>query len=455
MDRMVLKEQVEIIRQAFGYITRFRGETFVLRIGSTIVSHALFPLLIKDLVLLHRMGIQVVLVPGARERIDAVLDKYNIRCRTVNGVRISPPEAIPLIKMAAFDVSNRIMTLLAENGAHGVIGNWVRAKSIGVRDGRDFQSSGIVEKVQSDIVAKVLKEGLIPIFPNIGWSGKGRPYNLSSSELACAISVELNAAKLFFIADQPGILASGYKIPREVYVSSAGVVSQLKTAQAGAFLDLNAARNDAYDEQLEMVSLAYRVCKNGVRRVHIIDGRVEGMLLKEIFSNRGFGTMIYANQHDNIRPMTVADVPDALRLMRPPVDEGVLVPREAADLENRLEDYIVYEVDGTVHGCAALHAYSDRQGEIAAMVVDETYSNLGIGSRMVSYLIERATALKLKAVFVLTTQTPDWFSQQEFAKARMQDLPRERQKSYNRKRKPIILRYKLSGRRTKGALSVE
>ncbi len=453
MDKTMLKEQVEIIRQAFGYINQFKGETFVIKLEGSLIAHHLFPLLIRDLVLLHRMGINVILVPGARDRINEVLKKYAIKCRTVNGVRVSPPEAIPLIKMAAFDVTNKIMTMLAENGANGVIGNWVRAKSIGVRNGVDFQCSGLVEKVQIDIVNKVLGEGLIPIFPTIGWSAKGRPYNLSSSEIAFSISVELNAAKLFFIADRPGVTAQGYKIPKEVYVSSDGVVSQLTKAQAGEFLDLNA--RDSYDEQLDLVAYAYRACKGGVQRVHVIDGRVEGMLLKEIFSNRGFGTMIYANQHDNIRPMVMGDVPEVLRLMQPSIEEGVLVHRTETDLAEYIDNYAVYEVDGTIHACAALQVYSGRQAEIAGMVVDETYSNLGIGKRMVSYLIEQATAKKLKAVFVLTTQTSDWFSHMGFSQGKIADLPPERRKNYNRKRNPLILRYKLSRHRTKGSLRVE
>ncbi len=453
MDKQVLKEQVEIIRQAFGYINQFKGETFVIRIDSALISSALFPLFIKDVVLLHRMGIDVVLVPGARERIDEVLSKYDIKCKSVNGVRVSPAEAIPLIKMASFDVSNKVMTMLAESGANGVIGNWVRAKGIGVRDGLDFQSSGLVEKVQTDIVRKVLAERLIPIFPNIGWSGKGKPYNLSSSELAYSIAVELDAAKLFFLVNNRGILAKKHAIPEDVYVSSDGVISQLKTVQAGEFLDRNAT--GTFDEQMELVSLAYRASKNGVKRVHIIDGRVEGMLLKEVFSNRGFGTMIYANQHDNIRPMAVADIPDVLRLMQPSIEEGILVHRSAEDLEDRLDDYAVYEVDGTIHACVALHRYSGRQGEIAGMVVDEMYKSLGVGRRMVSWCIEKASASKLKTLFVLTTQTSDWFSQMGFVPMKQSDLPAERRATYNKKRKSLILQYRLSGIRTRGSLRVD
>ena len=452
MDKMNLKEQVEVIRQAFGYINQFKGSLFVIKIEGSLIEHPIFPLLVKDVVLLHRMGINVVLVPGARMRIDEVLERYGMQCETVAGVRISSPEAIPLIKMAAFDVSNKIMTMLAENGAHGVIGNWVRAKAIGVRSGIDFQSSGLVEKVQVDILQKVVGEGLIPIVPTIGWSAKGKPYNCSSNEIAFAVATQMSAAKLFFVVDRLGIMAGKYTIPEDVYVTSDGVVSQLKTAQAGAFLDRNLTKT--YDEQLDLVGHAYRACVSGVQRVHVIDGRVEGMLLKEIFSNRGFGTMIYADRHDNIRPMTVADISDVLRLMQPAIDDGMLVPRTEADLEEHLDDYAVYEVDGTVHGCAALHVFSDRQGEIAGIVVDETYKSLGIGRRLVSYFIEQAATKKMRALFVLTTQTMDWFSSLGFVPAKVDDLPPDRQKNYNRQRKSLILRYKISGRRKSG-LTIE
>lgn len=440
MDKSKIKEQSEIIRQAFGYIDRFKNELFVIKIDDSLISNPLFPILIKDLVLLYRMGIKIILVPGARTRIDEVLKIYNIKFSTVNGIRISPPDSIPFIKMAAFDVSNKIMTLLAENEAHAVIGNWVKARSIGVRNGINYQSSGTVERLQIDILNNVLSDGLIPIFPNIGWSSKGKPYNLSSNELALTLSTELKAAKLFFITDRGGLSGNEFKIPENVFVSSEGTISQLTHEQAQTFLDLNA--ESPYNESLELVSFAVNACNRGVRRVHIVDGHTEGMLLNEIFSNRGHGTMIYANQHDNIRPMLHSDIPEVLRIMQPAIENQILIPRNFADLEKKLSDYVVYEVDDTVHACGALHKYG-HQGEIAAIVVDETYSNAGIGKKIVSYLIEKAISINLKQVFLLTTQTSDWFSQLGFIPGEISDLPKEKQNSYNKSRNSLVFLYNL------------
>ena len=453
MDRTKLKEHAEAIRQAFGYINRFKNETFVIKIDSGLISNSLFPVFVRDLVLLRQMGIRIIIVPGARTRIDNVLTTYGVECTTVNGVRVSSPEAIPFIKMAAFDVSNKIMTMLAENEAGAIIGNWVKARGIGVRDGVDFQNSGVVESLQTDVLNKVLDEGMIPIFPNIGWSAKGKPYNLSASDLAFTISVQMKAAKLFFVTETAGIRSAGFKIPEDAYVSEDGTISQMTLAQAGQFLDLN--QEHGFDVGRGLISYAYRACKRGVRRVHIIDGTAEGMILQEIFSNRGFGTMIYANKHENIRPMTAADIPGVLSLMQPKVEAGALVARSANDLAERMDDYAVYDVDGSLHACGALHVFPDKQGELAAIVVDEAYASRKIGRKMISYLIEQATKMKLKSVFVLTTQTSDWFQQLGFVQATIDDLPEQKKEKYNKNRNSLVLIYQISDQRNNGDLQVE
>jgi amino-acid N-acetyltransferase len=445
MEEKKLKEQVELIRQVFEYIHLFKGKIFVIKIDCALFTHPFFPGLIKDLVLLHRQGIRIVLVPGAKSQIDAVLDQYKIPWRNAEGIRISTPETIPFIKMASFDVANKIMTRLAENHADGIIGNWVRARSIGVRNGVDFQQSGQVERVSTDIIRSVLEEGLIPIFPNIGWNATGRPYNLSSSELAYSLACDLQARKLFFITAGRAVNAGEYSLPPGTSVSDEQLVTQLSLEGASGFLALNPPREG--DELRELVSLACRAGEAGVERVHIVDGRIEGVLLKEIFSSRGFGTMIYADQHENIRPMELRDIPEALRIMEPFMGKGLLVSRDEQTLAEQCPDFVVYEVDGLVHATGALHLFGSdrkktpRQGEIAAVAVDETYRGMGIGRRMVSYLQKRAQDEGLARVFVLTVQAVDWFLQLGFGDGDVNDLPPEKREAYNRDRNSRVLIY--------------
>jgi amino-acid N-acetyltransferase len=232
MESHKLKEQAELIRQVFEYIHRFQGKTFVIKIDGAVMEQGFFALLVKDLVLLFRQGIRIVLVPGAKKRIDEVLSRYHISWQTVDGIRVSTAEAIPFIKMAAFDVANRLMTQLAANAADGVIGNWVKARSLGVRKGVDYLYTGAVEKVEVEIIRRLLQEGLIPIFPNIGWNALGTPYNISSNELACALSKELGAEKLFFIADHQAVSGTRYRLPEGITVSEEGIVAHLSVPEA-------------------------------------------------------------------------------------------------------------------------------------------------------------------------------------------------------------------------------
>ncbi|UCF98432.1 MAG: amino-acid N-acetyltransferase [Spirochaetaceae bacterium] len=439
MESDRLQEQVELIRQVFEYVHLFKGKTIVIKVGGSVMDHPFLPMLVKDLVLLHRQGIRIILVPGAKERIDDVLRRYNIPWESIGGVRISTPEAIPFIKMAAFDVSNRLMTLLAENNASAIIGNWVRARSLGVLKGIDYQDTGTVEKINVELVRKALDDGLIPIFPNIGWSSSGKPYNISSNELAYILARNLKAEKLFYISRHTGVDAENYTLPEGVTVSSEGVVTHLSVAEADSFLRLNAKKGE--EEILELIRLGCKACAEGVPRVHIVDGEIEGVILKEIFSSRGCGTMIYTNEHENIRPLRLADIPEVLRIMNPFVEEEILLPRDEQELADQLDYFVVYEVDGILHACGALIPFPEERGrgEIAAIAVDRTYTGFGIGKRILTYLVDRARSSGLRSLYVLTTQTTDWFLQFGFSEGELDDLPKDKRRDYNRLRNSRVL----------------
>jgi amino-acid N-acetyltransferase len=128
--------------------------------------------------------------------------------------------------------------------------------------------------------------------------------------------------------------------------------------------------------------------------------------------------------------------------------ENVLIPRRRDDLEAKISDYALYEVDGMLHACGALHAYPDKSGEIAGIAVDKIYANYGIGKKLVAYLLEKAAELNLEKVFLLTTQTADWFLELGFLEGSIDDLPLEKKATYNKVRNSLILIYDLK-RRTK------
>jgi amino-acid N-acetyltransferase len=435
MDEIKHREQVDLIREVFYYQNRFDGKTIVLKIDYPILNAPHFPQLLKDMAMLRATGIEIILIPGSREWIDAVLKEYDIESEYVNDVRIATQDSIPFIRMAAFDVANRVMTLLTAFQANAVIGNFTRARGIGVVDGVDFQNSGRVEKILKEPLQQILNQGMIPIFPCIGWNAAGKPYNLSSDDIAVAVAEALQAEKLFFVTDSDGFMETRFKLPPGLVKNSDGRVARLSLEEAEEVLRLNAGNPDS---DLKYLALSLAACRKGTERAHVVDGRMEGAILREIFSNLGVGTMVYGNDYESIRPMKVDDIGDVLRLMQPLVQEGILVKRSEVELMARHADFVVYSIDDVVHACGALHDYGEGQGEIAAIATNPVYGHLSMGRKIVSYLIQKAIKLGMDRVFVLTTRTIDWFEQLGFVETDLESIPARRREAYNHARKSRI-----------------
>jgi len=435
MDEIKHREQVDLIREVFYYQNRFDGKTIVLKFDYPILNVAHFPQLLKDMAMLSATGIEIILIPGAREWIDAVLKEYDIESDYVDGVRVATQDSIPFIRMAAFDVANRLMTLLTAFQANAVIGNFIRARGVGVINGVDFQNSGRIEKILTEPLQQILNQGMIPIFPCIGWNAAGKPYNLSSDEIAMAVAEALQAEKLFFVTDSDGFMETRFALPPGLVKNSDGRVARLSLEEAEEVLKLNAGNTDP---DLRYLDMALTACRKGTERAHIVDGRMEGAILREIFSNLGIGTMVYGKEYEAIRPMKSDDIGDVLRLMQPLMAEGILVNRSEDDLLARQADFVVYSIDEVVHACGALHDYGDGQAEIAAIATNPVYGHLSMGRKILSYLIEKAPKMGITRVFVLTTQTLDWFERFGFVEAELESLPAKRQQTYNRARKSRI-----------------
>src|SRR5688572_2688628 len=435
MDEIKHREQVDLIREVFYYQSRFDGKTIVLKIDYSILNAPHFPQLLKDMAMLRATGIEIILVPGARGWIDAVLKEYDIESEYVDGVRIATQDSIPFIRMAAFDVANRLMTLLTAFQANAVIGNFIRARGIGVINGVDFQNSGRIEKILTEPLQQILNQGMIPIFPCIGWNAAGKPYNLSSDEIAMAVAEALQAEKLFFVTDSDGFMETRFALPPGLVKNSDGRVARLSLEEAEEVLKLNAGNTDP---DLRYLDMALAACRKGTERAHIVDGRMEGAILREIFSNLGIGTMVYGKEYEAIRPMKSDDIGDVLRLMQPLMAEGILVNRSEDDLLARQADFIVYSIDEVVHACGALHDYGDGQAEIAAIATNPVYGHLSMGRKILSYLIEKASKMGATRVFVLTTQTLDWFERFGFNEAVPASLPAKREQTYNHARKSRV-----------------
>lgn len=439
--------QTERIRDVIRYIRKFRGSTIVVRIDDDVVDSALFAGHMHDLALLSETGIRIVIVPGAHNHISKVLDAYGVDWKITDGVRITSEEGMDFIKMAAFDVSNRIMTQLSAERLTAVIGNWVRARGRGVVDGLDYGSAGVVDKIQTESLTMALEDGFIPIVPCVGWTATGKPYNISSTEVAVAAAVALKAEKLFFVGSGAFISLDDYGMPPSCALSPEGRLAAIAVDDIDAFIKMNRDVANAHCPTAELADLLVQgrdACMRGVTRAHILDADIDGVIPAEIFSDLGSGTMIYRNNYGTFRMMTRDDIPSVLSLMNPFVEKGILLQRTSEELEAQTGDFTVYEIDGGIRACGALHAYPEGMGEIAGLAVDESYAHMGIGPKLMELLIARGKEAGFKSVFVLTTQTADWFERFGFKSAEIDQLPAKRREKWTQNRGSRMLTRKFN-----------
>lgn len=444
-----LSESAKQIRDVINYIKVFKDALAVIHIDDQIIDSPILPSLIHDISLIHQAGLRVIVAPGARKQINKILDDAKIEWKIQNGSRVAPESAMPLIKTAALDVANTIMNHFAGENRTAVIGNWVKARGKGVVDGVDYGTAGEIDKLKIDVIEQTLNDGFIPIFPCIGWNDLGKPYNISSAQLAEQIASHLKAQKLFYILPDPKFTRDQFALPDTVHLSDDGNIPAMTLMEAQEILRLNSGAEKSQNvvRLLPLLELAKNACKNGVQRVHILDGNLDGILPCEIFSGIGSGTMVYNNGYGDLRAMQAQDIPSVLSLMDSFVKKGILLARTEKQLKAELDNYIVYNVDGGIHACAALKVYQESgaqsQAEICAVAVDPSYGNMGVGPKLINYLLDKARAQKISSVFVMTTQTADFFEKLGFAPDSIDSIPAERKALWSPERGSKVYRVKL------------
>jgi amino-acid N-acetyltransferase len=238
------------------------------------------------------------------------------------------------------------------------------------------------------------------------------------------VAKALHAVKLIYITNTDGLHLDG-TLARQL------AVGELQDAlQRGAIAP----------EQASKARHAVAACQSGVPRVHVVSGHVDDGLLAEVFSNEGIGTLVYANEYQQIRKARRRDVRSIEQLIRSSIESEELAPRTRASIEKELDDYYIFEVDRHPIACVALHPWPEQQrGELACLYVRSSHENLGIGRKMVQFVEAKAREMGLRTLLVLSTQAFNYFqSKAGFGEGTPADLPGERR-----------ARYEESGRRSK------
>ena len=431
----MLSDYVKWFRQSSPYIHAFRGRTFVIACDGSTVQDAGFPSLVHDIALLNSLGIRLVLVHGARPQIDQRLMANNHQMAYVNGLRVTDDKALACVKEAAGTIRVEIEALLSMGvtnspmaGAHITVasGNFVTAKPLGIRDGVDYCHTGEVRRIDTQAIRQRLESGAIVLISPLGYSPTGEVFNVSSKEIASVCAVSLGADKLIFLADSEALA-----IPRPL-----SPTRELSLDRARRLL----ATSPAGNQELPYLYYALTACEHGIARVHLVDHGIDGGLLLELFTRDGIGVLVTKNDFEGMRQATIDDVGGILELIQPLEEKGVLVRRSREQLELEINRFTVVNRDGTVVACMALYPYNEEKvGELACLAVHPDYRQANRGETLLAAVERQARQLGLKHLFVLTTQTAQWFQEHGYLPAPLQQLPVSKRKLYNLQRNSKVL----------------
>jgi amino-acid N-acetyltransferase len=210
-----------------------------------------------------------------------------------------------------------------------------------------------------------------------------------------------------------------------------GVIRQMTVQEAETYLKRH--KGELPPGAVTKLKHSAKAAREGVERVHIIDGREQEGLLGEVFSNEGIGTLVYTSEYQSLRPALKKDTRAVYNLIQQGVKDDELVHRTRADVEKTISDYFVFEVDRNPVGCIALHVYPDQnKGELASVYVDARYGNQGIGLKLIHFVEEAARAKGLSQIFCLSTQAINYFVQKGgFKLGTPDDLPPARRERYD------------------------
>jgi amino-acid N-acetyltransferase len=407
------------LRGILQYIPQFREKTFVLAIDGAIVTDENFAMLLQDVAVLRSLNIRVVIVHGASAQIKALAEKQSVMPSNADGTGITDAATLQIAMDAANRLTHEILEGLAANDLRAVCPNAIVAHPLGIIQGVDHLFTGKVERVDTELLTTLLAHGIVPVIPPLGFDGDGKTYRVNSDGVAVAIAEALKAAKLIYVTPLDGILVQGR------------LIRQMLVADLESVLALQ--KNDIAPEQLSKAQHAVAASKAGVPRVHVINGRVDEGLLAEVFSNEGIGTLIYANEYQQIRRAMKKDVRAIQALTKQGVETSELVKRTRASIEKNLNDYFIFEIDKNPVACVALHVYPEqKKGELACLYVNPSHENRGIGKKLIQFVENKAKEMNLAELIALSTQAFTYFqSKGGFSEGTPDDLPPARREKYD------------------------
>lgn len=288
MEKSNELKKAEVLIEALPYIQKFNRKIIVVKYGGSAMADENLKLnVIKDVVLLKLVGFKPIIVHGGGKEISRWVEKVGMETKFINGLRVTDKQTMEVAEM----VLNKVNKELVKNveslgvkacGISGKDGNMLKVTKK-LSNGEDIGFVGNIKEVDTSIIETLLEKDFLPVICPIGVDDEYNTYNINADDAACAIAQAVQAEKLAFLTDVEGV----YKDPKDPET----LISELTLDEARELI----SGGNIGGGMLPKLNNCIEAIENGVKRVHILDGRKLHCLLLEIFTNKGIGTAILEN----------------------------------------------------------------------------------------------------------------------------------------------------------------
>jgi acetylglutamate kinase len=292
LDKITAQTTARVLSEALPYIQRFHNKTLVIKYGGNAMTDpVLKAAFARDVVLLKLVGMNPVVVHGGGPQIEDLLKRVGKKGEFIQGMRVTDAETMDVVEMVlGGQVNKEIVSLINQAGGKAVgltgkDGHFIRAKKLMMEskdkpgDVIDIGQVGDVTHIDPSLISFLDSGDFIPVIAPIGVGDKGETYNINADVIAGKLAEVLKAEKLILLTNTPGVLDKNGKLLTGL--TPQGIDNLVKDGTLSGGM-------------LPKISSALDAARNGVKSVHIIDGRVEHAILLELFTDEGVGTLIHS-----------------------------------------------------------------------------------------------------------------------------------------------------------------
>ncbi len=276
----------DVLVEALPYIRRFAGKTVVVKYGGNAIAgtseHDALSLFAQDIVLMHAIGIRPVVVHGGGPQINEMLARVGVESTFVDGRRVTDAQTMEIVRMVLLGQVNP--QIVAAINTHGTVAVGVSGEDAGliraVPRGEGLGFVGDVSRINPEVLIRLLDDGFVPVVSTVGVDESGQAYNINADSVAGAIAEALHAEKIIYLTDIEGL--------RKVVDDPATLIQRITADELVLLVDNGTVAGG----MIPKVESCIQAVRGGVKGAHILDGRIAHVLLLELLTDSGVGTMI-------------------------------------------------------------------------------------------------------------------------------------------------------------------